>query len=55
MIVFFDILNAFDKKNLVGINNIEWYEQKDDPEGRYHYPGVWGWRRRIRTGIEFRF
>jgi outer membrane receptor protein involved in Fe transport len=55
LVLFFDILNAFDKKNLININDIQWYEQYGDPEGRYHDPTVWGYRRRIRTGIEFKF
>lgn len=55
LMVFFDILNAFDKKNLIEIADVQWYEQTDDPEGRYHNCFVWDWRRRIRTGIEFKF
>lgn len=60
--VFFDILNAFDQKNYAADEppDVNWYEQylNRDPnagEGRYHDPTVWGWRRRVRTGIEFRF
>jgi hypothetical protein len=55
LMVFFDILNAFDTKNLNSISDVAWYEQYDDPEGRYHNAFVWGARRRVRTGIEFRF
>ena len=55
LMLFFDILNAFDKTNLNSISDVQWYEQYGDPEGRYHNPMVWGWRRRVRTGIEIKF
>jgi outer membrane receptor protein involved in Fe transport len=53
--LFFDILNLFDRKNLFYIEDEEHYSFFDDPEGSHHDPGVWGNRRRIKTGIEIAF
>jgi outer membrane receptor protein involved in Fe transport len=52
---FFDILNIFDRRNLISVANIEWYHRYKDPEGSLHYPGVWSYRRRIRSGIQIKF
>ncbi len=53
--LFVDVYNLFNKKNLTGFDNVEWYEQFNDPEGEVKNPTVWGARRTTRFGIEIHF
>ncbi len=52
---FMDMNNVFNRKDLLGFNNVEWYEQFNDPEGEVKDPTVWSARRTTRIGIEFKY
>ncbi|RKZ27546.1 hypothetical protein DRQ20_00115 [bacterium] len=47
-----DIVNLFNRDNLLDIADEEWYAVYGDPEGRFHDPTVWDTKRVMRFGIE---
>lgn len=51
---FMDMNNVFNRKDLVGFNNVDWYTQFGDPEGEVKDPTVWSARRTTRVGIELK-
>jgi outer membrane receptor protein involved in Fe transport len=51
-LLYLDITNLFNRKDLSSPNDIQWYYQFGDPEGEVKDPSVWRQRRTTRFGIE---
>ncbi|MEN3043856.1 MAG: TonB-dependent receptor [Candidatus Hydrothermales bacterium] len=49
--LFVDIYNIFNYRNLVSIEDENWYDQFGDPEGEVKNIGVWSARRQTRIGF----
>jgi hypothetical protein len=47
--------NIFNRRNLLFIWDVEYYEESGNPEGRNFVPVVWGPRRHFRFGLGFEF
>ena len=52
---FANIYNLFNRRNLLSINDVQWYEQFGDPEGEVRDPTVWSRGRYTRIGIELKW
>ncbi|MBN2414104.1 TonB-dependent receptor [candidate division KSB1 bacterium] len=53
--IYLDIRNVFDTKNIIAIADPEWYNAKDDPEGKYNDPSVYDRGRLTRLGLRIDF
>ena len=51
-LIYLDVTNLFNRKDLSSPNDIQWYYQFGDPEGEVKDPSVWRQRRTTRFGIE---
>jgi outer membrane receptor protein involved in Fe transport len=54
-LLFLDIRNVFDRKNIIAIADEEWYHAMKDPQGKYQNPTVFDRGRLTRLGIKIDF
>ena len=52
---FVDVRNLLDRKNIIAIDDAEWYAAKHDPEGKYGNPTVYSRGRLTRVGFRVDF